>query len=41
MEDDLETTLVNDYLMMEPAEDDQPVLIGLTTFGPRLQVVNL
>lgn len=41
MEDDLEIPLVDDHLMMEPAEDDQIVLIGPTTLGPRLQMVDL
>ena len=41
MEVDLESPLMDDDVVVEPAEHDQLVLIGLTTRSPRRQVVDL
>jgi hypothetical protein len=41
MEVDLVATFVDDDLMVEPTQDDQFVLIGLPTPGPRCEMVDL
>lgn len=40
-EHDLVAAFVDDYLMMEPAQDDQVCLVGLSTSGPGRQMMDL
>ena len=41
LEVDLEASFVDDDLMVEPTEDDELVLVGLSAFRPGSQVVDL